>query len=250
MEEKRIKDFDRTIEHMMNESAVSPPFGMWNRIASELDAPVAGMAPSKPLMPKGVVAGLIAGAIVIGSSVAGLVMFNHNQDKMVAGAEKQQVVTITHTQAQQQQAKEDISIVADNGMVNTPEVKTTAKRTIKAKKAASFVTMGAGGETASVQNNDKDVAAPDMAISENGMKAEDSYYFPPVDINVAEEKPAVSTSGIVTPKPTDVDKDKDDSQEDSKKLKTSSSSSNQHIKFKKKRRSRYTYPTIIRGRRR
>ena len=34
--EKDTKHFDRKIEQMMNEHTVAPPFGMWNRIATEV----------------------------------------------------------------------------------------------------------------------------------------------------------------------------------------------------------------------
>lgn len=35
--EKEVKEFDRSVEHIMNEYSVTPPFGAWNRIASALD---------------------------------------------------------------------------------------------------------------------------------------------------------------------------------------------------------------------
>jgi hypothetical protein len=72
--DQKIKNFDRSIEQMMNEHQVAPPFGMWNRISSELEAtpvPVAAAAPVvTSLIPKRSMAAIIAGVLIIGASVA------------------------------------------------------------------------------------------------------------------------------------------------------------------------------------
>ena len=69
--EQNIKNFDRGIEQKMNEHEVAPPFGMWNRISSELDAmPIAAAAPiATSLIPKRAMMGIIATALVIGTAM-------------------------------------------------------------------------------------------------------------------------------------------------------------------------------------
>ena len=69
--EQKIKNFDRSVEQMMNEHEVAPPFGMWNRISADLEAmPVAATAPVvTSLIPKRAMMGIIASALIIGTAV-------------------------------------------------------------------------------------------------------------------------------------------------------------------------------------
>lgn len=68
MEDAKIKEFDRTIEKMMNESSVPPPYGMWNRIASQIGA-APEAAPVSTATPGNSFIMLMTGMAMIGASV-------------------------------------------------------------------------------------------------------------------------------------------------------------------------------------
>jgi|GEM_PF-1825912 len=262
MEEKSIKDFDRAIEQAMNEYSVAPAFGMWNRISAELgNVEEVAVAP-KPstALPKGLVAGFIAGALVIGTTITGLLVYNGNNLPVVNNTTTvQQPLNNSRNQSNNENAivpvavenaakEKNAVVVADEPA--TPHVKimvVTAVNTVSAKPAKQVKTTVANIDTNPMGyngiSNNNDVAVPQMVVGSKAASA-DTYYFPPVDINIPGEKiDAASTAN------NDNDDEEEVKNNDSKKVISRSSSSPERIKFKKKRRTHYTYPTIVRRKR-
>ena len=74
-----MKNFDRSIEKMMNENEVAPPHGMWNRIAAELETSAAPMPVSvNSPIPQRTVFGFIAGALLISASMMTAYLVNEH----------------------------------------------------------------------------------------------------------------------------------------------------------------------------
>ncbi len=237
MEDKRMKDFDRHIERSMNEFAVAPPFGMWNRIQNELDGtnkPVAAPAPSTPLVPRGVLMGFISGAALISALVGGFLYYNGgNQTGVNQGLTNNGGANIVEVTPQVQQ-----HVIAQ---LTTPAKQTIEPATVnfapaKNETAVNTAFTPAQEEKTAVAEQNQLTANSEMAIAaqQTEAKAEEGYYFPPVDINTGAKNEQVVDAlyrGYNSAEPN-----ADAKAPEVKKTKSSSSSSN--VKFKKKKKSR------------
>lgn len=231
MEEKMMKDFDRNIERALSDYSVAPPFGVWNRIQSELDAAEPAPVVAAPLIPRGVLAGFFAGAALIGTLVGGWFMYN-NSGTPVQQAPATAIETKTEQSApvittQSVQQNNTTTLVAANPVSKNNSVKAqvteNTKPEIKAEANGGFTEQPVAGVTA--LNN-----TTTQQVSETTAEA---YYFPPVDINTPEEHNeevvadlyrGYNTPNIGEQKPAEAKK--------------KSSSSDSHMKFKKKRKPR------------
>ncbi|HLP49581.1 MAG TPA: hypothetical protein VK154_01790 [Chitinophagales bacterium] len=183
--DQKMKNFDRGIEQMMNESAVAPPFGMWNRISAQLDAEVAVAAkPAASPVPQRSLTGMVIGALIIGASLVTAYVVNstdNNNNRPSAITATAPVVVapaiatpVTTPAISQQQP------------VLVSEVKPTAIRSSKPKTIAKPVEekVTIAEETASVSAthyaNDIDLLIPVMPVSAN-TATNDTYFFPAVD---------------------------------------------------------------------
>lgn len=259
MEEKSIKDFDRTIEQAMNEYSVAPPFGMWNRISAELGTPEGAVVAPKPTsaLPKGLLAGFIAGALVIGTTITGILVYNGNNNlpavsNSTAPIQQQinntQSVVNENSAANNTAAESNTTVVAEEPaaplkaktMIVTALAAKTTNPVKQASAAPAHIDTSPMGVNA--MNNNNDVAVPQVAVG-NKATSTDAYYFPPVDINIPGEKADTEATAN-----NDADNGEEDvkSTDTKKAISRSSSSSPERIKFKKRRRSHYTYPTIVR----
>src|SRR4051812_37984037 len=81
--DQKIKDFDRRIEQMMNENAVAPPFGMWNRISADLDAEALPIAtPPASAIPGRAMVGMFAGALILGATLVTAYLVNNTKERV------------------------------------------------------------------------------------------------------------------------------------------------------------------------
>lgn len=235
-----MKDFDRHIERSMNEFAVAPPFGMWNRIQGELDGtqPEAVPAPvASPMAPRGVLVGFMAGAALIGLLVGGYFMYNSTNTEVIkpnqSGISRQntstnrtgndvQVMPIEVPQKQPQTVQPSIvSIPVANkpvlASVNNVEEHSTQTLSSTVKHA---VTDG----QASVGEQENNVG------SDNN-----NYYFPPVDIATSETSNNEEIVSALYRGYNSVDPNADTKITEPKKTRSSSDS---RVKFKIKRKPR------------
>lgn len=238
MEDKRMKDFDRHIERSMNEYAVAPPFGMWNRIQNELDGttkPIAAPAPSTPLVPRGVLMGFISGAALISALVGGFLYYNGgNQTGVNQGLSNNGGSNIVEVTSQMQQP-----VIAQLTTSTQHTVEPTIVSIAPAKNETAVNTAITPAQeektTIAVENQLTANSETAIAVQQNAeTKAEDGYYFPPVDINTGAKNEQVVDAlyrGYNSAEPN-----ADSKVAEVKKTKSSSSSSN--VKFKKKKKSR------------
>lgn len=246
MEDKSIKDFDRAIEQAMNEHAVAPPFGAWNRIAAELDAPVAAPIAAGRAFPVAAVGGFVAGALFLGSVVAGVLIYNGNQldniTQPVAGTTNTPVTTTVSETTTATPVATGLNNVAEANEVAIAAVMPQVSKKAVAVKAAPVA--AAENETKVLANNN-DVAVPQVRIAKNTNPVSTPYYFPPVDITMDEQpiqKNAVAEEMEAVEEETS---SKPAGNTEVRKRSSSSSYGNfRGIKFKKKR-SKFTYGRII-----
>lgn len=247
MEDKSIKDFDRAIEQAMNEHAVPPPFGAWNRIAAELDAPVAAAPIVRPF-PIAAVGGFVAGALFLGGVVAGVLVYNGNNLNNITYPVASNVVApaVSETTYAAPAVSETANTVTESNMIaavlpSQQPSKAIAVKTVAADKASD-------SKVATLENNN-DVAVPQVNVANNASNVTTPYYFPPVDITMDEQpvqKNAVPAKSTAIAKETNATKPAATSTSSEVKKRSSSSSSSNFrgIKFKKKR-SKFTYGRII-----
>ena len=239
--EEKIKNFDRGIEQMMNESTIAPPFGMWNRISAELDAaealPVAAAAPAS-LVSKRVVYGFIVVAALIGTSMLTALWMNHSTktvNQPITGNIPVAVVSETEKPA----VASVVEVVAEPQMKPVAVLHST-KHIGKAGEEINGnpVVVEEQAAEKSITAINTEVAVPNVSSSANG-QATDVYYFPPVDMSSVESKKetiAEETHNVVVEeKPIE------------KKIKSVSSSSNdKRISIKKRKRGGFTYGSLNR----
>lgn len=232
--EQKIKNFDRKIEKMMNENSVAPPFGMWNRIASELEAdalPIAAAAPVA-LMPKRAVVGFIAGVAVIGLSLVTAYLVNNNNS--VQRQQVAQTVAPVTVYVPVTSSPEPSKVVLEK----VKEV-TAPNRKVEAKIVVPSIADKM--EIATESNpypNMNDVSVPNQSIASNSEGVAGAYYFPPVDIN-SSEKPAADEIATVTV--SQLAKQEADINSFERKNKIGSSSNDKRVKIKKHRRGDFSY---------
>lgn len=238
--EEKIKNFDRGIEQMMNESSVAPPFGMWNRIAADLDAaealPVAAAAPAS-LVSKRVTYGILTVAALISTSFLTALYINS-----------------THQATLTEPVANTTSVVAEKVAAHPPIVTGIAKATDENRTAMTVAPVNTKRISSNIVNpvivaeepviGNKttivtDVAVPTLTGNTSSI-ATDAYYFPPVDMNslTAEKQTHESTTSLAEEKPLE---------KKTKSVSTSSSSSNdKRISIKKRKRGGFSYGSLNR----
>ncbi len=210
--EQNTKNFDRKIEQMMNEHQVAPPFGTWTRISADLDAmPVAaaaaGAAPVvTSLIPKRALAGIIAAALVIGTSViTGYVVNSYRDNEHANTPVTKTSVATTITKPASVQQTEPVKSVVTPSEIALTKVKVRhiaatdpVQSTIIAAQQVQPVINQPVAVTipAPVINNENtDVPTPLEPVAQ---KAEDTqtYFFPPIDVNTPEKTNTPAKTGI------------------------------------------------------
>jgi len=225
--EQKIKNFDRGIEQMMNEHEVAPPFGMWNRISSELEAmPVAAAAAPvvTSLIPKRAIVGIIAAALVIGATVITGYLVNSSLNSKGVNtqiAASVQPVHVSHVQQQTQAVKNDVTplakakVSAMHNVAVTPvqstlQVAQQVKPVIN-QQVTAISDVNANNTSLAISNASTDVPTPIEPIAQN--TEAQTYYFPPIDVNTPEKVKTESESTVTVKKPvltaavTEADKD-------------------------------------------
>lgn len=244
MEDNSVKNFDRSIEQMMNEHSVAPPFGAWNRIAAELDAaPVAITTPtsapvSYPFFHTGTVMGFVSGALMIGAMVTGWLLY-------------QNYTSVTNTTPEVLNVSESVTNTAEPSVVAPVVVEAkTEPRKYEPAILVSAVNSKQKKETApevyTVKLTENEVAAPIVKLPVDKQKStEEAYYFPPVDINIPESK---LTANEVAANVEDQEEsaDADEAARLVEVKKVASNSSTAKVKFKKKRSAGWNYGKINR----
>lgn len=236
--DQKMKNFDRGIEQMMNESAVAPPFGMWNRISAELDAEVAVAAkPAASPVPQRSLTGMVIGALIIGASLvtAYVVNSNDNENNRPSAITATAPVVVAPAITTQVAAP----AISQQQTVLVSEVKPTAIRSSKPKTIAKPVeeTVVATEETAEVSTpnntNDMDLLIPVMPVSASTATNE-TYFFPAVDSYTGEgnktENKAIAKV-VKTEKPVE---------------REVTTSSEPRLKFRPKRHNKHSYGVVNR----
>lgn len=243
MEDKSIKDFDRAIEQMMNEHAVTPPFGAWNRIAAELDAPVAAPVAPGRTVPVAAIGGFVAGALLIGGIVAGVLVYNGNSlnniTYPIASNTQPQVATETTLVAPVVEQEDNIATESNEGELKTIAALSANTQATKANTAPKVV------EHTKTLTNNNDVAVPEVAVGNNANMVSMPYYFPPIDISV--DSQAEQQNAAPAAKPKETIAKSSTSTSEVKKRNSSPSVEFRGVKFKKKKKSKFTYGSIIRA---
>lgn len=227
--EDKIKNFDRSIEQAMNETSVTPPFGMWNRISAELEAPAPAPTSwtASSLIPKAALMGLVTVAVLETSLLVAYV-FNNSPNKITTE-------NITASQ-EPMQSRNIIAIpeVSQEQIAALPERETKVTLSRKIKMAPAAIAKPVDKNAIGVNQSqpaltniaaNSEVAVPQQQVKQdNGIGvATEAYYFPPVDINKPEPKVAEKDAA-----PTAVKTD-DDAIEPDKKV---TLPAEQKIKFK------------------
>lgn len=233
-----MKNFDRKIEQMMNESEVAPPFGMWNRIAAELEteATVAPVSVNSPI-PQRSMFGFIAGALLISASLLSAYLVNEyaKEESTVslssAVATKPINVTTTTeipTLIFREEAKHVTRIAKSKSVVQPVSEKLTAHKEIATalvEKTPPLLT---------------EVSVPNQPIAQNSAVTE-QYYFPAIDINTRNNKvEEKATASIAKAAKSDAKVKDDDDQE-------VSSYEPPRIKFRPRKHRSFSYGKIIRS---
>lgn len=237
--EKEIKNFDRRIEQIMNENSVAPPFGMWNRISSELESEALPIAAAAPLafIPKRSMVGFIAGVAVIGLSLVTAYVVSNNSTKQLEITKP--IVSITETTP-------SVAKVVPSTTANVVLEKANHIQVAKANAIVSRTTQQESAVATETSNenrfgNNKDVSVPNQAIATN--QTTGNYYFPPVDIvntpatEITEEIAVVSANQLAKQEEKLIDK---------KGKISATSSTEKRIKLKKHRRGGFTYGSLNR----
>lgn len=233
-----IKGFDRSIEQMMNEHSVSPPFGMWNRISAELDAqpmPLVGNNASAPSS-SGMLTTYIAASLFIGASLLAVYFYNSGStDVILPAVINTSPPTITNIATKQE------AIVDDKN--NQATVMIIPKRIQKTEAPIAFQTQlpvkheivpyTAIAIPPQIMFQDK---AP---LKEATSVETDDYYFPPVDINIAELKDDALDA-------TNEQAEDDEERNADKKIKSVPGGGDRKIKFKRKKSKGFTYGRLNR----
>ena len=214
--EQKIKNFDRSIEQMMNEHQVTPPFGMWNRISSELETmpeAVAAAAPvvSASLIPKRALAGIIAVALVVGSAaITGYLVYSplNNNNTTKSSGLNAQITATTKTVSSANTTEQTVSVknAANPSNISMAKVKVKhlvasnpVQSTIQAAqqvKPAVYQNENAGINNAALENANTDVPTPIESNVQNITEETQTYFFPPIDVNTPEKNKPSTESPI------------------------------------------------------
>jgi hypothetical protein len=213
--EQKIKNFDRGIEQMMNEHEVAPPFGMWNRIAGELEAmPVAAAAPvATSLIPKRAMIGIIATALILGTAtLTGYLVnssTNTNRANTIAPAVNTQIESSVKPASTNPVNQQTIAVKNDVVASNptTPKAKahhTTASNPVQATlQVAQQVNPTINQPVVSpvnviANNANADVPTPIAPIQQNVSEETQTYFFPPIDVNTPEKNKPTTEATVLT----------------------------------------------------
>jgi len=234
--DQKMKNFDRRIEQMMNENEVSPPFGMWNRIAAEIEVKATAIPPSvnSPLPQRRVYA-FIAGALLISSSLLTAYLVNNiSSEEKTATLDKVSGVEIY-------KSKPVLSEIPT--IVFREETKNILRRN-KSKSASALITENpiANPIQASVSTliipTHAEIMIPNQNIAESNNNSE-TYFFPAIDVNSSSSKPDDKpTASIVKSSKID-SKTIDDNEREI------SSYEPPRIKFRPKKHRTFSYGKII-----
>ncbi len=234
--EQKMKNFDRRIEQMMNESEVTPPFGMWNRIAAELETgatpiPVSVNSP----IPQRTVFGFIAGALLISASLMIAYLLNGYSAEEKAIAVNTAVVS---------QPSETTTVVTEvPTIVFREEVRPAVIRSSKlksiAKPAKEIVSsIQEPASAAQVIPAHAEVLIPNQPIAQSNGVTE-PYYFPAIDINTTQNK----TENKIVASVAKTVKTEKTSEEKGREI--ISSNDVPKIKFRPKKHRSFSYGRII-----
>jgi len=169
------KNFDRSIEHKMNQHSVAPPFGAWNRIAAELDTITPAAAPAAPLIPNSALIGFLSGAALIATLVGGVLIYIEYNNETKSNAIQMPPISSN---------TKEITLTPQT-VVTTPEKVEqviVSKSTTTTKQEASEPILPT-----------QKYITPELAViptlnDENNVeKAEPVFYFPAVDINTGNQ---------------------------------------------------------------
>ena len=232
--EKEIKNFDRTIEQMLSQQSVAPPFGAWNRIASELDAVPATAVTTSPatILPKRFLVSIISGVIIIGTSLVTAYLASNNKEAQTltepaAKIVSEQVSNVFPPTAQ---------TVVSHHIQTTKHLAVKQNEVISAKDDLGTVADAYPETPKAIEAVESEIYVPNQAINQTNATNNQVYYFPPVDLNLPETKTQAVALKTEEEKPTD-----------DKKVKAYSSSSNeQRIKFRKRKARKFSYGVLNR----
>ncbi len=236
--EKEIKNFDRRIEQIMNENSVAPPFGMWNRISSELESEALPIAAAAPLVliPKRAMVGFIAGVAVIGLSLVTAYLVSNNSTQQLETTKP--IASITETTP-------SVAKTVPSTTKNVVLEKVNHIQVAKVNTIASRTTQQETGVATETSNNNRfrntDVSVPNQAIASN--QTTGNYYFPPVDIV---NTPATETTEEIAVVTANQLAKQEEKLGDKKGKISATSSSEKRIKLKKHRRGGFTYGSLNR----
>ncbi len=262
--DQKIKKFDRSIEQMMNEHQVAPPFGMWNRISSELEVmPVAAAAApvATSLIPKRAMAGIIAATLIMGTTIiTGYLVnstINKNKTDLNQGVAGTQIATtvkpaVANTPVQQTigvkkdivapvhtKAKPGANHSNTNQAAATLKLAQTITPTINSQPGVvQCITTPVSINTAVLSNDKTEVTEP--ATPKEQATETQTYYFPPIDIATTQKKTTAVETPAAKNQPVASNDDKDDK---SSKI---SSGGDYKFRFRPHRRRKFTYGSIIR----
>jgi len=228
--DKKMKNFDRNIEQMMNEHEVAPPFGMWNRISAQLDAEtiVAPAAANTPV-PKRIIGGFIAGALLIGATLLTAYLVNNTTTKKAPVAAALTTTTVSETPAVN--IAPAITEAIPVAMKETKRVARISKAKTIAKPAAEKL-ITAEEKTVAMNTLPANAEVLIPTVSAENSSAAEAYYFPAVD-NLNDKK--VEEKAVVAPVKKVVIKS------DERERETVSN----NIKFRPKKHRSFSYGRII-----
>ena len=228
-----MKNFNRRIEQMMNETAVTPPYVMWNRISSELPSEITPpVAAPTSVIPGRAIISLVAGSMIVGATL--LTNYLFNKDVVVHPKSFNQAESATNISAQ----KNVETIVAlETKRSNSIS---SIKRSLDFKPVLMRKMEKPIMDREHFQNN-LDVVVPNQKVTESAV-TNDTYYFPPVDIDVPEAKNTESASIATKPdKPNE-----DETKLTEKRIRPALFGGEKRIKFRKRRVRDFSFGRINR----
>ncbi len=241
--EEQIKNFDRTIEHIMNESAVAPPYGMWNRISAELDKealPAAAAAPASAI-PKRAIVTAAATLFLVATSVLTVFLLNKTPANEIKSGTALTTPFETKIPAGVADRTPENKAVTHAVVSGKEKEITISKHQVSEIERRAPVTLPVESMVSTPQT---EVAIPINPAS-NAIRANsETYFFPPVDANIPDSKSAIA---LATQSDDDETAETDETGITERKTK-SSFSREKKIKFRKKRTPGFSYGTLNRTR--
>lgn len=231
--EPNFKNFDRNIERMMNEHEVTPPFGMWNRIAADLEAEVAPVSVStKTPVPLNSIYKFAAGALFISASLI-IALLTNNSSSVT-----NPIITPTGnsvTESKQVVLQVSSAVVP---MAVASKKKSVGNKSTKSKNIVKHTTLTHSNQSVKVSapiTLETKIISPAQSFSVGNIS--EPYYITPVAVttnapsSAKEEELSAAVSTIKTQKAVE----KDDREV----------SDYSRIKFRPKKHRSFTYGRII-----